>query len=294
MNFGYLCLVFAAFFAVGYSRDIYVNTSSQLATIMKGALPGDNVFVAPGSYQIETQASLPWYINAKGTSDKPIVMSCAVKGLCVIADPVVLASASYLSVVGFSVGTSSAFDAMTVQDSSHVTLDTIQFHDGDDSNLWIVRSSYCTVKSSTFERTNRAVHVHDSSDNTITSCTFGKYINDLVLYIENSTRCEFSNNEVYASESSYGGGSWVVEYDAGGNMFSSNNFGFSFSKYQKTLNGYLAKGTCLYGPTTLKNNYMDLKNGVGFAGCKDYKNRVCASNVVAGATITDGDIDQSC
>jgi len=295
MKFCYFCLIFAACFAVSYSRDIYVNSTTELQNAMKMLLPGDKVVVSPGKYQIHTQTYSAWNIKAAGTSEKPISLSCAVDGLCDLRDSIVLSSSSYFTISGFTVGTSYTYDAITVQDCDHITLNSLNIHDGDDDNLWVLRSSYCTIKSCTFGTSQKAIFFQQGSDSTVSQCTFGKGISDNVLYIDNCTNVEFSSNEVYGSKGSYSAGSWIVENDAGGNLIADNDFGFGFMKYQIPLNGYLAKGTCLYGPTTLKNNYMDLKSGTGFAGCKDYKNRVCASNVVAGgATFTDGDIDNTC
>jgi len=296
MKFVNFCVILAALFAVCYSRDIYVNTSSQLENAMKGPLAGDNIIVAPGKYNLYTQSYIPWNIvKVVGTADKPISLTCAVRGLCEIDDGIVLSASSYFTVSGFKIGRPYVYDAFTTQDCDHITLSYNDFHDGDDNNVWIVRTSNCDIKSCSFQSTGKAINLLQTYDSSINQCNFGESINDVVIYIENSTKIEFSRNEIYGSKTSYGGGSWVVEVNAGGNVISNNEFGFGFSVNQKPLNGYLAKGSCLYGPTTLQNNLMDLNSGMGFAGCKDYKNRVCASNsVVGGASFTDGDVDNTC
>jgi len=295
MKFDYFCLFFAAFFAVCYSRDIHVTNATELVDSMNVAQPGDHVIVAPGSYQINKMAYSSWFITASGSPNKDITLACAVEGLCRIADSIVLSNVSYMTITDFSIGIIMSYDAISLQDCNHITLNNLKITNGDDNNLHFLRSSYCTVKSCNFGISKNAIKLSQSSDITITSCTIGEFIDDYALYIDNSTKCEFSGNKITSGERSCSSGSWVVEYDAGGNLISGNDFGFTYSKYQKQLNGYLAKGTCLYGPTTLKNNFMDLQSGTGFAGCKDYKNKVCASNkIVGGATFTDGDIDKSC
>jgi len=296
MKFVNFCVILAAFFAVCYSREIYVNTSSELEKIMTGPLAGDNIIVSPGRYSLYTQPYITWNIaKVVGTESKPITLSCAVQGLCEIDDAIVVSASSYFTISGFKIGRLRVYDAITIQDCDHISLSHLDIHDGEDNNLWIVRTSNCDVKSCNFQSTNKAINIVKSLDCSFDQCNFGESINDVVLYIDNSTQIEFTRNEIYGSKSSYGGGSWVVEINAGGNLISDNQFGFGFSVNQKPLKGYLASGSCLYGPTTLKNNLMDLNSGMGFAGCKDYKNKVCASNsVVGGASFTDGDIDGSC
>ena len=291
MKFVFFCLVLAACFAAGYSRVIYVNTTADLVKAMEASKPGDNIVAYPGKYKMENYG----FKTVVGTADKPILLSCSVEGLCLFADSVVLWSCSYLTITGFIFDVFSVPDALTIQDSDHILVNSVTFRGGDDSNVWMVRSSYCTLKYCSFERTTIGINVLSGSDNTIDLCEFGKAISDNVIYINNGTNMVFSRNNVYGGQNCYTAGSWIVEVDAGGNSFTDNSFGFVFSSYQRPLNGYLAKGTCVYGPSTLKNNFMDLKSGTGFAGCKDYHNKVCASNsVVGGATFTDGDVDQSC
>jgi len=295
MKYCYLCLVFAACFAVGYSRDLYANTTSQLKSFMSVVQPGDRVIVAAGRYQPESQARLPWNIVAKGLPEKPITLICGTPGLCEIANSIVVSGSSYFTINGFAITATLCYDALTVQDSHHIALDSLRLHGCDHNNLWLVRTSNCGVKYCNFELTKDAMTLLSCSEVAVSFCTFGNNIDGVVAFFDNSTKCQFSRNEIYGSKTSYGGGSWIVERDSGGNVFADNDFGFSFSKYQKPLNGYLAKGTCKYGPTILRNNFMDLKSGMGFAGCKSYKNKVCASNaVVGGAAVTDGDIDKSC
>jgi len=295
MKFVYACLVFAACFAACYSRDIYVNTTTQFQNAIKNILPGDTIIVAAGKYQIAPQAYSTVDIIARGTSDKPITLTCEVTGFCEFDDSFVIGGSSYFKMCGIILGFYYKFNALTVQDSDHVTLSYLTIRHGENNNLWLLRSTDCTVDHCSFGDSDKGLHIEDGSDNTVVNhCTFGDGFDKVAVYIRNSTKATFSDN-VINGRSKLSSGSWIIEYDAGGNLISDNEFGFSFAKYQLSLNGYLAKGSCLYGPTTLKKNYMDLKKGVGFAGCKDYKNRVCASNVIDGAaTLTDGDIDQSC
>jgi len=295
MNSFYLCAILAACFAVCYSRDISVNSSAELETAMKNVLPGDKVIVAPGKYQINSQTHSNWIINAAGTSEKPIVLTCAVEGLCLINDAITMGGCSYFTFAGFAISNPPySTSPLTVQDCNHITLTSLDIDGGDDQTLWFLRTSFSTIQSCTFTGSKVAIWMGGAMDNTFTSCTIGNGPKDYGIYISNSTRNEFSKNHI-SCETISSGGSWILEYDSGGNMFSDNEFGFVYTRYQKSLNGYLARGNCVYGPTTLENNYMDLKSGVAFAGCKDYKNRVCDSNVVDGdATFTDGHIDHSC
>jgi hypothetical protein len=285
--------LFAACFAACYSRDIYVNTTTQIMSAMKEVLPGDNVIVVPGRYRLDTQTQFYWNIKAVGTSDKPISLRCAEPGLCIIDNSLIIGGSSYFTLSGFRLGRSSTFQALSVEGCDHISLSSIDIQYGDDENLWLLRSSFCTLDSVTFSSSKEAIQIDDCSDISIKSSTIRDGSRDKAVYVRNSTRVEFAQN-LFICETMVEGGSWIFEDDAGGNLFDSNSFGFVFAKYQRKLNGYLVDGN-KYGPSTLSNNYMDLKNGIGFAGCKDYKNRVCKSNVVdGGATFTDGDVDPSC
>jgi len=295
MKSGYLCLVFAACFAVGYSRDLFVNTTSQLDAVMKTVQPGDTVNVAAGFYRFHMQ-DFPWMIQAKGLPDKPITLLCERSGLCEIFDQVDVGASSYFTISGFKIGNSYSDTALGIFRSDHIALYGLYVNGGKSHNAWVTSTSSLIINQCTFLQTQgNSLDIVDSSEVSVKYCTFREWIGNYVALFRNTTKSVFTDNEIYGGPGSYkDGGSWIVEMDSGGNEFSYNQFGFSFSWYQRTLNGYLAKGTCQYGPSILKRNFMDLNKGTGFAGCKVYNNKVCASNVVAGATFTDGDIDKSC
>ena len=280
--------VFLTVVSAGCRRfTVDVTNGTALSDAMVNARPGMDIVLAPGEYKLINRRFI---IEARGTEDCPITISCKNPGEAFIIGPMDLANSYY--VVLSNVTVANTLDCLSCA-GKYVTIENVHLTGCNKNGLYFMGASYVTVRNCTFDNMRKiALYIGNTKNSVFEKCTFGNNISVTAVSIDYlSCKNEVSNCSFYGSGYDGDSPTWIyVGYNSGSNNIKNNSF--------EDVDGDRIK----YGVTSIigsrdvyQDNVMVLgKGAVGFR-VGEARETVCASNKVSdGATLTDGKIDPSC
>ena len=294
LKFGLLCFVAAASIAVVSAscshNTVNVKNSDDLLDALQNAKAGDDIILAPGTYKGDS-----FTVDSKGKKDCPITISCDEPESATINGMLKIDGVSYVTVSNIAIKGNGDYSAYC-NNAENIVFENVHIFNSDNVGLYIQGSSSCTVDKCTFDKMGPyGILLSGSDKTTIHSCVFGDGISYNAIFLTSS-----SKNNAILSNSFYGNGytkarpSWVsIDDNCAKNEVSYNTF---INPNEHPMAGGVS---CSSGASSnvFKENFMVLtKNAYGFLIEKPSDQKVCASNKVFGAPLTNtaSNVDSSC
>jgi len=293
LKFGLLCFVAAATVAVASAGCVHTTTTvsntDEFLDALQSAQAGDSIVLSSGTYKSDS-----FVLNNKGQKNCPITITADRPGATINGmlkfDGIANVNVSNVDIKG------NGDYCVYATNVENIVFDNVHFYNSDNVGLLIQGGSSCTVDNCTFDKMGPYGIILSGTDKTtVHSCIFGDGIGYNGVFITSS-----SKNNAVLSNSFYGNGyskarpSWVsIDDNCAKNEVSYNTF---INPNSHPMAGGVS---CSSGAESnvFKENFMVLtKNAYGFQLARPSNQKVCGSNKVFGAPLTniESNVDDSC
>jgi len=287
-------IVFAAIVACGFAAackryTVHVSNSKQLADALKNARPGADIKLAPGSYKGS------YTVTRSGEPDCEIKIDGNNAATLTSTDKWVFSfnNVSNIMLMNVEISHVSDYGVIIMGCQQNVGVYGVSFSDIDYTAIMITDSNWSNVGECKFNNIRHScvwIGLDTlSTDNYVEDCQFQDGLSGEMIILDSGA----VNNQIRDNDFSGRDNSWScwVHVKGSNNLVLDNYFAYQGQNPKFAEGVYCAGNANMY-----RRNSMGINDGKGKYGFynEGTDERICLTNAVSGAELTNKDYDKSC